>query len=1288
MARKRVINVKSEQQELNTNFIAVIEEPMKHGEIAVIYNNDDAELATLRGGGEFAEFPSKRYVEYKINEAVSAVSIDAISAETARAQSAETALQDNIDEVAQDLASLTIQAYSGALDTNVREAYILTDGDGTQRGALIKIYKDSSLYNVYLGHVDDTLPDPTDPTHTDGSGDTAICFIYEKTDGTYELVSVNVENFLSESEFQDGLVVEDHVVKVKVSSESEPYLVVTESGVTVVGINSAIENAVSAETERAMSAETELRALIEGNLSSITVNGKTADSANTEIVLDSEDIEVGRDIPQSGDTVISSTDTIADALETLVGEDLRLQGEIDAISEIIGVSGGTGETIVGRIENLEDGLADEIERAQSAETELREMIEDALTSVTVNGHEATTDDSDIILDSTDVNVGANVEYSGETLISSADTVAEGFEALVGKTMELEDKIDETQSEIDAINAIIGTSGSGETLVGRISNLEEGLAEEIERATSAETELQEAIDEVAQDLASVTIQAYSGSLDTNVREAYILTDSTGSQRGAMIKIYKDSSLYNVYLGHTDDTLPDPTDPTPSEGSGDTALCFIYEKTDGTYELVSVNVENFLSENEFQDGLVVEDHIVKVKVSPASESFLTVTESGVTLSGISSAIENAVSAETVRATSAETELWNAINASDDKIDELIQAVSAETERAMSSETALQQQIDAALTSVTVNGHEATTADTEIVLDGEDIQVGREIEYSGITAISSGDSVADAFEAVFDQMINNEIVTSEALLELNDRLNSEVERSTNRDNFIQGEINAINSIIGTSGSGETLVGRISNLEEGLAEEIERATSAETQLAGDISAETERALAAEQQLSEDISDETERAISAETELQGAIEGLADDLASLTIQAYSGTVDTNVREAYILTDSTGSQRGALIKIYKDSSLYGVYLGHVDDTLPDPTSPVHTDGSGDTALCFIYEKTDGTYELVSVNVENFLSENEFQDGLVVEDHVVKVKVAPASEAFLTVTDSGVTLSGVATAIESAVSAETERAVSAETEIREMIDDALTSVTVNGKTATTANTVITLDGSDIVIGTDIEYSGVTAVTSAETIVGALSSIVSTIVTDELVAAKAMLELHDDLNKITVSSVTGVIVNDVPASISGGDAVLTLDGGDIELGSNVVVSGQTIIPASSTVVEAFEAVAGDIDEIKNEMEDNNWVVAAAFNDVNYRMIFSENTHFTKNGSEINGTPLTAVSQSNSGETIRTGTTFDVANNTNDVKTTADITINNANPLYSRMTQVFTNGTIPSGTTLQTILIALFS
>lgn len=341
--------------------------------------------------------------------------------------------------------------------------------------------------------------------------------------------------------------------------------------------------------------------------------------------------------------------------------------------------------------------------------------------------------------------------------------------------------------------------------------------ETERAMSAETMLAEAIESITIEGIEI-VQLDKSELTANEQAAYVLKVD-GEQKGARISIPKDNALYRAYLGHVDDTLVSPYEPTVIDGTGDTALCFIYQLSDGKYTLVTINISEFIEETEFADGLVVSNHIVKVLIDPASESYLTVSESGIKLEGI------------------------------------------------------------------------------------------------------------------DNELND----------FNSKLN---------------------------------------------DEIDRAFSAETMLAEAIEAETERAMSAETVLQEEID---------------SIELVKiDDPSELSI---------NEREAYLLKVDNVT-KGARVSIYKDSSLYMTYLGHVDDLLESEDSPVVIDGSGDEALCFIYYTMEGKYQLVTINVEKFLSENEFLDGLVVfQNHSIKVKIDPTSEKYngvdlLTVSREGVKLNGV------------------------------------------------------------------------------------------------------------------------------------------------------------------------------------------------------------------------------------------------------------------------------------------
>lgn len=121
----------------------------------------------------------------------------------------------------------TDEVVDSNLPTNVREAYRLiyaTDSNSTAIGKQINIYKDSALTNVYLGHVDDALTNADSSTHesadtaiTSGTGSEALCFIYHLENDNYKLEAVNVESFLQEAEFKDGLEIDttNHTVQVK-----------------------------------------------------------------------------------------------------------------------------------------------------------------------------------------------------------------------------------------------------------------------------------------------------------------------------------------------------------------------------------------------------------------------------------------------------------------------------------------------------------------------------------------------------------------------------------------------------------------------------------------------------------------------------------------------------------------------------------------------------------------------------------------------------------------------------------------------------------------------------------------------------------------------------------------------------------------------------------------------------------------------------------------------------------------------------------------------------------------
>lgn len=146
------------------------------------------------------------------------------------AQSALKELKDKIDEVGGAAKSYTIvKKTEGFTDSNVKEQYLLQDEKNTPVGEPINIYKDSSLKSVAL----------------DGQ---VLKFTYILADGSESTVGVDVSTFLAESEFKNGLEVNnaDGTVSVKVDTASEGFLTVSEAGVKLSGVQDAINTAVEA----------------------------------------------------------------------------------------------------------------------------------------------------------------------------------------------------------------------------------------------------------------------------------------------------------------------------------------------------------------------------------------------------------------------------------------------------------------------------------------------------------------------------------------------------------------------------------------------------------------------------------------------------------------------------------------------------------------------------------------------------------------------------------------------------------------------------------------------------------------------------------------------------------------------------------------------------------------------------------------------------------------------------------------------------------------------------------
>lgn len=229
-------------------------------------------------------------------------------------------------------------------------------------------------------------------------------------------------------------------------------------------------------------------------------------------------------------------------------------------------------------------------------------------------------------------------------------------------------------------------------------------------------------------------------------------------------------------------------------------------------------------------------------------------------------------------------------------------------------------------------------------------------------------------------------------------------------------------------------SKLSASIATEISRATTAENSLSDRITAEQNRAIAAEGTLTDNLNSEIsdrKEAIKAESDRAKAAEqALEAKVGSATIVKVTPN-DSSTAVSYQL-QVNGEAKGVTIDIAKDQSIKDIEVLDMNATLKDDGTIQAGSPVGSTALCISYILADGTYKLAKLDYSKFLEETEFSDGLEVKNHKVYVKIDPLSENFLSVSSTGVKITGVQNAINTAVNAEKAAREAADTEIKNSI----------------------------------------------------------------------------------------------------------------------------------------------------------------------------------------------------------------------------------------------------------------
>lgn len=297
-----------------------------------------------------------------------------------------------INQMKTDEKTYTIAEITSGLASNVRKAYKLVDEDGTQSGATIEIYKDSSLQSVELVN--------EDPTQEPAKQGQFLKFTYVTDSGTTDIVYLDVSTFLVEAEFKDGLQVNNGEVSIKLDTNGDDtgtgkFLTVSSSGLKLDGVTDAI----SAATEAAV------------NALDSTVTGSTSGS---HITISIEELD-GK-LVQSGLTIQENDIASASALTAEIEHRKAVDGvqgdAYTANTSMNYISGATSlkdadEKLDGALKSLNDDVIKGVKVNGSGLTETNNEVNIQISSAAATGTNA----SPIVVD-TDANgaVTLKIEY--------------------------------------------------------------------------------------------------------------------------------------------------------------------------------------------------------------------------------------------------------------------------------------------------------------------------------------------------------------------------------------------------------------------------------------------------------------------------------------------------------------------------------------------------------------------------------------------------------------------------------------------------------------------------------------------------------------------------------------------------------------------------------------------------------------------------------------------------------------------------------------------------------------
>ena len=601
---------------------------------------------------------------------------------------------------------------------------------------------------------------------------------------------------------------------------------------------------------------------------------------------------------------VTFTNQVWDEETSSYKEDSKVITLVPATEEVAGLMSAEDKKLLGTIN---DGLEKEIKDRQEADSSLQELItsNSEITAAALAKTNAEVDslktyaksnildikqDIDDIYDS--IKNIDTLQSDVKTLQSDVKTLQSGEDVIALSLNDLNTRInDEVSARTTADNDLqtqidnLKSSSSGD-----VSSLTSKIDQEISDRKAADSNLSTQISDTAtsfsEAITSLKITKVDAS-DSTIAASYKLIDKDNAQHGVVIDIPKDQSIKDIEMSTLDATLD--SDGMIVDGTGTTALCISYILADGSYKIAHLDYQKFLEETEFSQGLEVVNHKIQVKLDTTSESFLTISEDGIKLSGV----QDAIDIEKTRAEAAENTLKELINSNNTTVTDSIAEEKAAREKA-DSELTTKIIDEVATLNQTISDNELTVSTALNTLNTNltnEITRAEAAEKTNTDAITAEVTRAKAAEATNASNVTTEVARAKAAeTTLQTNIDKKQDKLTFDSSPVDGSANPV-----TSGGVYTALSSKQNTltwdSTPTANSTNAVNSGAVQAA--IATETTRAQGAESTLNSAITQETSNREAAITAVNTSITNLTTTVTNL-----SDTIGKTSSKDATITDS------------------------------------------------------------------------------------------------------------------------------------------------------------------------------------------------------------------------------------------------------------------------------------------------------------------------------------------------------------------------------------------------------